>query len=84
MKFLAVVNVSLKDSILDPQGRTVERSLRNLGHDTVTGVRVGKQFRIDMQGERSTVEQQLGEFAADFLANPVIERVEWELQQVDG
>ena len=84
MKYLAVVNVSLKESILDPQGRTVERSLHNLGHDTVKGVRVGKQFRIDMEGDRSEVERQLGEFAADVLTNPVIESVEWDLSEVDG
>ncbi len=84
MNFVAVVNVSLRTSILDPQGRTVERSLHNLGYDTVKGVRVGKQFRIDMAGERAAVEQQLSAFASEVLANPVIESVEWDLTEVPG
>lgn len=79
MKFTAIVNVSLKDSILDPQGRTIERSLANLGYDTVQGVRTGKQFRVAMEGDRTVVEQQLAAFAGEILANPVIEQVEWDL-----
>lgn len=82
MKFIALVNVSLKDSILDPQGRTVERSLHNLGFDSVHSVRVGKQFRIEMQGDKATVERQLEAFANEVLANPVIESVQWELNEV--
>lgn len=83
MKFRAVVHVSLKESILDPQGRTVERSLQGLGHDTVRGVRVGKFFQIDMEGERAEVERQLREFSDGFLANPVIETVTFELNEAD-
>ena len=79
MKFTAVVNVSLKDSILDPQGRTIERSLANQGYDTVREVRAGKQFRVTMEGDRASVEEQLAEFAGEILANPVIEQVEWDL-----
>lgn len=79
MKFIAIVNVSLKDSILDPQGRTIEHSLANLGYDTVQGVRTGKQFRVAMEGDRAVVEKQLTAFAGEILANSVIEQVEWDL-----
>lgn len=81
MNFIATVNVSLKDSILDPQGRTIERSLHNLGHDTVRSVRAGKVFRIGMSGERDLVERQLAEFATGVLANPIIESVEYSLAE---
>lgn len=84
MKFLATVNVSLKGSILDPQGRTILRSLGNLGYDTVSGVRAGKQFRLEMQGERAEVEAQLSDIAQSVLANPVIESVDWELAEADA
>lgn len=82
MNFVATVNVSLKSSILDPQGRTILRSLGNLGYDTVTGVRAGKQFRVEMQGERAEVESQLEALAQEVLSNPVIESVDWELAEV--
>ena len=81
MNFQATVNVSLKDSILDPQGRTILRSLGNLGYDTVTGVRAGKQFQVEMQGERAAVESQLEALAREVLSNPVIESVDWELSE---
>ena len=84
MNFVATVNVSLKTSILDPQGRTVERSLHNLGYDTVRGVRVGKRFRIDMTGDLADVERQLAAFASEVLTNPVIESVDWDLTEVTG
>lgn len=82
MNFVATVNVSLKDSILDPQGRTILRSLGNLGYDAVTGVRTGKQFRVELQGERTAVEEQLEALAREVLSNPVIESVNWELAEV--
>lgn len=84
MNFTAVVSVSLKDSILDPAGRVLLDSLGKLGYDTVTDVRAGKQFRLSLRGERSEVEAQLAEFANGVLANPVIETVEWDLQEAEG
>lgn len=84
MNFRAVVSVSLKESILDPQGRTILRSLHTLGYDTVQDVRMGKQFVVSLQGDRNQVEAQLGEFAQEVLANPVIESVSWELDEVSS
>lgn len=84
MNFTAVVSVSLKESILDPQGRTILRSLNSLGFSSVQDVRTGKQFRLQLQGDRSEVEAQLQEFATTVLANPVIETVNWELSEVSG
>jgi len=84
MNFTAVVSVSLKDSILDPAGRVLLDNLGKLGYDTVTDVRAGKQFRLSLSGERSEVEAQLAEFANGVLANPVIETVEWDLQEAEG
>ncbi len=81
MNFIATVNVSLKASILDPEGRTIGRSLQNLGHDTVRSVRTGKVFHIEMTGPRETVERQLADFATEVLANPVIESVDYSLTE---
>lgn len=75
------VYVTLKPSVLDPQGMTLQRALENLGYPQAEEVRQGKYFEIRWNGdlgdagERSRVE----EIAGDVLSNPVIEayRIEW-------
>jgi phosphoribosylformylglycinamidine synthase subunit PurS len=66
-----VVDVMLKPEILDPQGQAIQRALPSLGFDTVTSVRQGKRFEveIDEADAVATVEK----IAATLLANPVIE-----------
>ena len=77
--FKAKIYVTLKPSILDPQGRTVERALSHLGQQA-TGVRVGKYIELNMEGERAEVEGRLSEIATTVLSNPVMENVRWELE----
>lgn len=79
--FHAVVDVLLKRSILDPQGRAVEATLRRLGHDNVSNVRVGKRIELDLEGDRSDVERQLRDIAEKVLSNPVMEVVEVTLEE---
>ncbi len=79
--YRAIVDVLLKRSILDPQGRAVEATLRRLGNDNVSDVRVGKRVELILQGEREAVERQLREIAAKVLSNPVMEDVEVTLEE---
>ena len=70
----ARVYVTLKPSILDPQGKTVTGALRSLGYEAVRDVRQGKYFELDI--DAATVDQArsvAGEVADRLLANPVIE-----------
>ncbi|HEX8004559.1 MAG TPA: phosphoribosylformylglycinamidine synthase subunit PurS [Mycobacteriales bacterium] len=69
-----VVDVTLKPEILDPQGQAVANALPALGFTGVTGVRVGKHFEIELDGE--VTDAMLGDvraMAEKLLANPVIE-----------
>jgi phosphoribosylformylglycinamidine synthase subunit PurS len=77
--FKAKVFVTLKPSILDPQGRTVERALSHLGQQA-SGVRVGKLIELNLDGERAEVEARLEDMARNVLSNPVMEDVRWELE----
>ncbi|WP_407569605.1 phosphoribosylformylglycinamidine synthase subunit PurS [Deinococcus altitudinis] len=77
--FKAKIYVTLKPSILDPQGRTVERALSHLGQQA-SAVRVGKYIELNMEGERAEVEGRLSEIATTVLSNPVMENVRWELE----
>ena len=80
--YRATVDVVLKRSILDPQGRAVEATLGRLGHDNVSAVRVGKRIELVLEGERDDVERQLREIAEKVLSNPVMEDVEVTLEEV--
>ena len=73
----ATVIVTLKPTVLDPQGMTIHRSLASLGLTDVTNVRQGKIFSIQLKdGKREQVER----LAKEVLTNPVIEeyRIVWE------
>lgn len=80
----ARVYVSFKNSVLDPQGQTIQHALNGLGHKSITGVRQGKFFEIEL-GAGSTKDQaeaaakEIDQIAKDVLANPVMEdyRVEF-------
>lgn len=77
----ARVFVSLKPTVLDPQGQTIRKALNAHGHPEVMDVRQGKYFDINLtdatspQQARETVET----IARDILANPVIENYRIEL-----
>jgi phosphoribosylformylglycinamidine synthase PurS subunit len=66
--------VSLKEGLLDPQGKAIEGALPALGWDNVGGVGVGKylHFDVDADGEEAA-RQQVHQMAERFLTNPVIE-----------
>lgn len=77
-----VVDVMLKPEILDPQGRAVEGALARLGLTGVTGVRQGKRFEIDLDGDLDLERiEQVRQLAERLLANPVIE--DYEVHVVD-
>ncbi|MFC4454608.1 phosphoribosylformylglycinamidine synthase subunit PurS [Deinococcus sonorensis] len=81
MTYRAKIYVTLKPSILDPQGRTVERALSHLEHQNVEGVRIGKYVEMTLSGERGDVEAQVQQIAETVLSNPVMENVRWELTE---
>ena len=66
-----VVDVMLKPEILDPQGAAVLAALPRLGVSGVTGVRQGKRFELEVEGEPDL--EQVQALADRLLANPVIE-----------
>jgi phosphoribosylformylglycinamidine synthase subunit PurS len=73
----ATVIVTLKPTVLDPQGMTIQRSLSSIGLSDVTDVRQGKIFNVDVKdGSREQVER----LAKEVLTNPVMEeyRIVWE------
>lgn len=80
-KFNAKIYVTLKPSILDPQGRTVERALAHLEHKNIGGVRIGKYIELTLTGQREEVEAQLKDITENVLSNPIMEDARWELEE---
>jgi phosphoribosylformylglycinamidine synthase subunit PurS len=76
----ARVTVTLKNGVLDPQGKAIEGALKTLGFDGVGSVRQGKVFDIEIEGaDRTTAETALREMSDKLLANTVIENFNVEL-----
>lgn len=78
----ALVYVTLKKTVLDPQGRTISSTLNGLGHSSVVDVRQGKYFEIELaQGlSAEQARQQVESIAREILANPVIEEYRVEIR----
>jgi phosphoribosylformylglycinamidine synthase PurS subunit len=78
----ATVIVTLKPTVLDPQGLTIHRNLESAGISGISEVRQGKYFDVEVADDLSPDDREalLDRLARDVLTNPVIEnyRVVWE------
>ena len=74
------IHISLKNGVLDPQGKAIENALTNLGFDKVDNVRQGKFIELDID-EDDPVEahKQATEMCEKLLANTVIENYQVDL-----
>lgn len=79
----ARVFVSLKPTVLDPQGQTIRSALNGMGHRSIAEVRQGKVFEITLAdgATRDAAAPEIEQIAQDVLANPVIE--EYRVEFVD-
>lgn len=72
--FVAKINVTLKESVLDPQGQTVLRTLQDQGRTQVQDLRVGKYIEIKLNASSlQEAEKVAKEICELVLVNQVIE-----------
>ena len=69
----AIVTVTLKPSILDPQGEAVAHALNHMGVKGVKSVRIGKHIELEIEGEEKGLRAKLEEISKELLSNPVME-----------
>jgi phosphoribosylformylglycinamidine synthase len=75
------IYVTLKPTLLDAQGRTVEGALHNLGYEEVANVRIGKVIEMEMPGsDREAVHARARAMCEKLLANPVTESYRIEVE----
>jgi phosphoribosylformylglycinamidine synthase PurS subunit len=78
----ARVYVTLKQSVFDPQGKTIADALHSLGYTSVGDVRQGKFFELEVNaGSADQAKTLAAEVADKVLANPVIESYRVEVDQ---
>jgi phosphoribosylformylglycinamidine synthase len=77
----ARVFVTLKEGILDPQGKTVLRALKSLGYEEVDDLRIGKYMELSLDGgDSEKLEARVLEMCEKLLANPIIENYRVEVE----
>lgn len=78
----AQVFVSLKRTVLDPQGKTIHGALKKMGYKGVQDVRQGKYFELNLDGlNKAEASAEVERIAREVLTNPVIEEFSYTLQE---
>jgi phosphoribosylformylglycinamidine synthase len=72
---LAKVYVTLKNGVLDPQGKAIHHAASTIGYQGIADVRQGKYFEIKLENgpDEAQLRAEVEKFAHDVLSNPVIE-----------
>ena len=68
------VTVTLKKDVLDPQGKVVKQTLKNMGHKSIEDIRQGKYFEIEInESNKENAKKIIDEACNKLLTNMVIE-----------
>ncbi len=77
----AKIVVTPKKAVLDPQGKTVQNALAQMGYPDIGAVRVGKYLEIELTGaDKEAARRQIDEACHKILSNPVIEDYRFEIE----
>ncbi|ELQ4069167.1 phosphoribosylformylglycinamidine synthase subunit PurS [Campylobacter jejuni] len=72
-----IVNISLKNGVLDPQGKAVEKALRSLNFNSVKEVKIAKQIKISLdEKDEKLAKEQVKKMCEELLVNSIIEDYE--------
>lgn len=83
--YLSRIKVTLRKSILDPQGKTVEHSIQSLGYKNVKDTRIGKYIELKIDaGSENDAKKITDEICKKLLANPVMEDYEFSVIKLNG
>ncbi len=83
IKFQAEIDVMPKKEILDPQGKAVTGSMKNLGLSEIQNVRIGKHITLELEAATETAAHEKVELACkNLLANLIMESYSFNLKQI--
>lgn len=76
--------IKRRPSILDPQGKAVEKGAEHLGLKNIRNTRIGKYIEFNVElNEKSLAEKEVIEYCSKLLANPIMEDFEFTLEEVN-
>ena len=82
MKFKAEINVMPHKELLDPQGKAVEGSIKNLNLETIHNIRIGKHITLEVDAEnKDEAHSKVDDACSKLLANPIMEYYEFEIAE---
>jgi phosphoribosylformylglycinamidine synthase len=77
----AKIVITPKKAVLDPQGKTVQNALAQMGYSGIGAVHVGKYLEIELAGaDRAMAQKQINDACHKILSNPVIEDYRFEIE----
>jgi phosphoribosylformylglycinamidine synthase len=83
--YLSKIKITLRKSILDPQGKAVEHSMESLGYKNVKDTRIGKYVELTLDsGSEEEAKKTTDEVCRKLLANQVMEDFEFEVTKLNG
>ncbi|MDP4163182.1 MAG: phosphoribosylformylglycinamidine synthase subunit PurS [Bacillota bacterium] len=80
--FKVKVFVTLRESVLDPQGEAVKSSLHSLNYPEISDVRIGKYMELHLEKTDREIKEVVHEMCGRLLANTVIEDYRFEVEEV--
>ncbi|MCP1146135.1 phosphoribosylformylglycinamidine synthase subunit PurS [Lysinibacillus endophyticus] len=75
--------VTLRESVLDPQGSAVQGSLAKMGYNEVTDVRIGKYLEVQIGDTERNIDELVKEMCEKLLTNTVIEDYRYEVEEAN-
>ncbi len=82
MEFTAEIDIMPLEALLDPQGKTVTSSMKNLGLNEISNIRIGKHITLKVEAkDRNEAEAKVDEACKKLLANLIMERYSFSLKE---
>jgi len=83
MNFIAEINVMPLRALLDPQGKAVSNSMKNIGFQEIENVRIGKHITLEIESDsKEKAMEKVNEACNKILANPIMEGYEYTIKEV--
>jgi phosphoribosylformylglycinamidine synthase len=83
MKFIAEINVMPLKALLDPQGKAVTHSMKNIGFTEVSNVRIGKHITLEIEATSKEIAmERVNDACNKILSNPIMEGFDYTLKEV--
>lgn len=82
MEYTAEIDIMPLEALLDPQGKAVSSSMKNLGLSEITNVRIGKHITLKVDAkDKATAEAKVDDACKRLLANQIMERYSFTIKE---